>query len=129
MKKNKKTVTKSSRSFFENGMQGHSAVKNITSLNNDMYLIKRTSGRPLVKILVADIYIAGEADIAEIKPSLLDIDCIILIGFHNRYSYAAKELAKSMNVGLFDNREFFGAINYSGENLINYEKKTDPTNF
>jgi hypothetical protein len=28
-----------------------------------------------------------------------------------------------MNVGLFDNREFFGAVNFSGKALVNYEKK------
>ena len=104
-------------------MRGHSAVSSITNLGNDMYLIKRTGNRSDIKIIVADIYIAGEAEVYEINPNLFDIDCIVLIGFYNRYSFAAKDLAKSMNVGLFDNREFFGAVNFTGKALVNYEKK------
>lgn len=121
--KNKQAVATSSKSFFENGMRGHSAVSSITDLGNDKYLIKRTGNRPDIKIIVADIYIAGEAEVYEINPNLFDIDCIVLIGFYNRYSFAAKDLAKSMNVGLFDNREFFGAVNFTGKALVNYEKK------
>lgn len=121
--KNRQSVLRSSKSFFENGMTGHSAVASITDLGNDMYIIKRTGDRPDIKILVADIYIAGEAEIHEVNPNLFDIECIVLIGFYNKYSYAAKDLAKSMDVGLFDNREFFGAVNCTGKALVNYEKK------
>ena len=122
-KKNRQTVAKSSKTFFEKGMKGHSAVDNITDIGNDMYIIKRTLDRPDIKVLVADIYIAGEAEIHEINPNLYDIDCIILIGFYNSYSCAAKDLAKSMKVGLYDNREFFGAVNCTGKELLNYGKK------
>lgn len=34
-----------------------------------------------------------------------------------------KKLAKSMNVGLFNYREFFGAIHYSGNAFIDYTQK------
>lgn len=120
---NRETVAPSSKTFFEKGMNGHSAVKSITDLGNDLYLLNRTLDRPNIKILVADIYIAGEAEILEINPNLHDIDCIVLIGFYNRYSIAAKELAKSTNVGLYDNREFFGAVNCTGNAFINYKRK------
>ncbi|CAA0222139.1 hypothetical protein ACE1MK_10835 [Tenacibaculum maritimum] len=121
--KNKQSVATSSKIFFENGMGGHSAVASLTDLGNDLYIIKRTGNRTDLKIIVADIYIAGEAEVHEINPNLHNIDCIVLIGFYNRYSFAAKDLAKSMNVGLFDNREFFGAVNFTGTALVNYEKK------
>jgi len=121
--KNRHTVAISSKSFFEKGMRGHSAVKSITEIGNDLYIIKRTEDRPDIKVLVADIYIAGEAEIYEINPNLHNIDCIVLIGYYNRYSNASKELAKSMNVGLYDNREFFGAVNCTGKALIYYFKK------
>jgi hypothetical protein len=121
--KNKQAIATSSKIFFENGMRGHSAVTSITDLGNDLYIIKRTGNRSDLKIIVADIYIAGEAEVHEINPNLLNIDCIVLIGFYNKYSFAAKDLAKSMNVGLFDNRDFFGAVNFTGKALVNYEKK------
>lgn len=100
--KNIEKVAPSSKTFFKNGMNGHSAVRCITDLGNNMYLINRTDNKPDIKVLVADIYIAGEADILEISSNLHDIDCIVLIGFYNRYSNEAKKLAKSMNVGLFN---------------------------
>lgn len=124
-KNNRETIAPSSKSYFENGMKGHTAVSQIIYLGNDLYIIKRTEDRPDLKILVADIYIAGEAEILEINPNLHDIDGIVLIGFYNRYSVAAKELAKSMNVGLYENREFFGAINCIGKAFINYTRKKD----
>lgn len=120
---NKITVAKSSKIYFESGMKGHSAVSLIISLGENTFLIKRTEGRSDLKILVADIYIAGEADILEINPNSHSIDGIVLIGFYNRYSSAAKELARSMNVGLFDNREFYGAVNCTGNAFLNYERK------
>lgn len=122
-RKNREPVKKSSYEFFENGMKGHSAVQDIISLGESKYLIKRTQGRPDIKVLVADIYIMGEADIYEINPKQNHIECIVLIGFYNRYSFVAKRLAKNMGVALFDNREFFGAVNYTGEAFINYERK------
>lgn len=121
--KNIEKVAPSSKTFFKNGMNGHSAVRCITDLGNNMYLINRTDNKPDIKVLVADIYIAGEADILEISSNLHDIDCIVLIGFYNRYSNEAKKLAKSMNVGLFNYREFFGAIHYSGNAFIDYTQK------
>jgi hypothetical protein len=123
-KDNREVVAKSSIRFFENGMRGHSAVWDIVDIGDNQYILKRTEDKPDLKILVADIYIAGEADIFEINPTLHGIDCIVLIGFYNRYSYPAKDLAKEMNVGLFDNREFFGAVNCIGKAFLNYKRKT-----
>jgi hypothetical protein len=86
-------------------------------------LIERTKDRPDLRVLIADIYIAGEADIIEILNNHPDIDCIVLVGFYNRYSYAAKEYATMSNVGLYDNREFWGAVNCTGPLFLKYKKK------
>ena len=120
---NQQKVSYSSRKFFENGMRSHNAVKNIENLGDNLYLIERLHNKTDLKILVADIYIVGEADIMEINPTLLGIDSIVLIGFYNRYSFAAKEYAKTLGVGIFDNREFFGAINYTDKAFIDYKLK------
>ena len=70
----RKEIAPSSRSFFVRGMAGHSAVKSISDLGRDVYLIKRTEDRPDIKVLIADIYIAGEGDIIEITYNYYDID-------------------------------------------------------
>lgn len=123
--KNRESVKYSSSKFFENGMNGHTAVRKIRSAGKDIYEIERTNDRPSIRVLIADIYIAGEADIYEINPSALGIDCIVLVGFYNKYSSAAKDLAKHMDVGLYTNREFFGAVNLSGNKFLNYEPKKE----
>ena len=61
----------------------------------------------------------------EITYDYSNIDCIVLVGFYNRYSRAAKEYAKEMNIGLYDNREFFGAVNCTGYAFLNYERKSE----
>lgn len=121
--KNKQKILSSNKDFFEKGMKGHNAVLDIINIGDDLYLIKRTNNRKNIKLKIADIYIAGEADIYEITSDNEDIDCIVLIGFYNKYSIAAKQLATKMNIALFINREFFGAINCVGQHFINYEKK------
>lgn len=119
----RKDITYRTREFFENGMRGHSAVLDITNLHDDVYCIERTYDRHDLKVLIADIYICGEADIFDITYQYSDLDCIVLVGFYNRYSSSAKELALSENIGLFDMREFYGAVNYSGKRMLNYVKK------
>lgn len=120
----RKDIAGSTRDFFIRGMEGHSAVLAIKQLSGDVYLIERTNGRPDIKVLIADIYIAGEGDILEITYDYSDIDCIVLVGFYNRYSRAAKNLAKERNIALYDNREFFGAVNCPGYAFLNYERKS-----
>lgn len=123
--KNTHPIAPSSRSYFENGMYGHYAVQGITAEDEHVYVISRSWGRSDVRVYVADIYIASEADIIEICRNHKGIDCIVLIGFFNRYSQSAKSMAGSMGVGLFDLREFYGALNYSGERFIDYEKQNE----
>lgn len=123
----KKTVgvAPSSRDFFVNGMRGHSAVISVRACGDNVYIIERTRDRKDLKVLIADIYIAGAADIVEIRDKYDDIDAVVLVGYYNRYSLGAKDMAKSMNLGLFDRIEFWGAVNYSGTRFLNYEKKHD----
>lgn len=119
----RKVVTQSSRDFFIRGMKGHSAVSDISPISGDLYLIERTNDRPDLRVLIADIYIAGESDIIEMTYEYPNIDCIVLVGFYNRYSGAAKSIAKERSIGLYDKSEFFGAVNCVGRAFLNYVKK------
>ena len=123
-KSNRDKPLKSSIDYFERVVSGHTAVTNLTEVSENVYLIERTGERPSIRVLVADIYVVSEADIFEIVTSYYDLTCVLLIGFYNRYSNAAKERAISENLGLFNMKEFFGAINYIGQKLITYEPKT-----
>lgn len=122
--KNREKPLKSSVEYFERVISGHTAVESINEVSENVYEIERTGGRPTIKVLVADIYVVSEADIFEIVTTNYNLNCVLLIGFYNRYSSDAKERAKAENLGLFNMKEFFGAINYIGQKLINYEPKT-----
>ena len=104
-------------------MQGHRAVMDIKNLHDDVYLIDRTEGRPAITVLIADIYICGEADIYDITSNYYGLDCIVLVGFYNRYSWRAKDAARTNNIGLYDMREFYGAIHLVGDKMLDYVKK------
>lgn len=104
-------------------MQGHKAVLGITNLHDDVYRIERTEGRPDLTVLIADIYICGEADIYDITYNYFDLDCIVLVGFYNRYSLSAKNVARTNQIGLYDMREFYGAIHLVGDRMLDYVKK------
>jgi adenylate cyclase len=77
------------------------------------------SGRP------GDYEYVALADVLEgkIDPRAFS-DCIVLVGFYNRYSGAAKEFARERKIGLYDNREFFGAVNCTGNAFLNYVRKS-----
>lgn len=122
--KNREKPLKSSVAYFEKVISGHTAVQSLKEVSENVYEIERTGGRPKIRVLVADIYIVSEADIFEIVTTNYDLTCVLLIGFYNRYSEDAKERAKTENIGLFNMKDFFGAINYIGQKLINYEPKT-----
>lgn len=84
---------------------------------------RKEKDRPDLKVLITDIYIAGEGDIIEIMYEYSDIDCIVLVGYYNRYSGAAKDLAKDNNIALYDYREFWGAVHCTGSAFLNYKRK------
>lgn len=63
----RKDIAGSTRDFFVRGMEGHSAVRSITRQEGDVYLIERTKDRLDLRVLIADIYIAGEGDIVEMN--------------------------------------------------------------
>lgn len=121
--KNRQKPFPSSVSYFENVIGNHNAVKSLVEVSENVYEIQRTGARPPIRILVADIYVVSEADIFEIATTYHGLDCILLIGFYNTTSWAARERAKSENMGLFNMKEFFGALNFIGEKFINYEPK------
>lgn len=98
-------------------------VEDFHQIGENIYEIIRIGSKPTIKVLLVDIYVVSEADVFEIISTNNNLDCILLVGYCNSTTVAAKEKAKSENIGLFDFREFMGAINFTGEKFINYEPK------
>ncbi len=105
--------------FFISATSNHSKVASVLEMSQYFYEVKRI-GLPNLKIALSNIYVLGEADVHEMLAEYDGVDCIVVGGNWNTYTGAAKQLAKDCGVGLFQFREFFGAINNEGNKFLNY---------
>jgi len=108
--------------FFKNAIGNHTKVTSIEEISDYFYKIERKN-LPDLKVVLSNIYILGEADVHELMAEYQGVNCILVGGNWNCYSDDAKLTAKYYRVGLFQFGEFFGAINYAGNQFLNY----DPT--
>jgi len=69
---------------------------------------------------MTNIYIVGEADVAEILADEGEIDAIVTLSGWNSYSTRAKSICRNQGVGLFVFKEFLGAIYSSGQKFLDY---------
>lgn len=109
-----------SREFFYNIISNHSKVKNIEQIGVPLFSIEKKNGDTLTALLV-DIYIIGDAEILDLMSKYANIDAIINISMWNEYAYSAKEIAREHEIGLFEIKEFMGALNcVSRKAFLNY---------
>jgi predicted RNase H-like nuclease (RuvC/YqgF family) len=94
-------------------------VQKVEPLRRQVYRIVRKDKHDIV-VFLTNVYIVGEADVYEITSENKDINSIVTVSAWNSCSRDAKQLAKTMNIGLFDMKEFLGAIYYAGTSFTNY---------
>ncbi|MEV7008892.1 hypothetical protein [Streptosporangium sp. NPDC051022] len=73
-----------------------------------------------VRVAFTEIYILGIADLREILEEFPNIDAIVNLSLWNYYTKEAKGKAKEYGIGLFELKEFLGALNYAGDSFISY---------
>ena len=83
-------------------------VSNVTQAKPQLLIVKKTDGFTL-KVHMTNIYIVGEADVAEIMADEDKIDAIVTLSAWNSYSSRAKSICKDQ-----------GVVFYSGEKFLNY---------
>ncbi len=105
--------------FFKSATRNHSRVTSVEEISEYFYEVERI-GLPNLKIALSNIYVLGEADVHELLGEYDGVDCIVVGGNWNTYTGIAKQLAKDCDVGLFQFREFFGAINNEGNKFLDY---------
>lgn len=81
-------------------------------------IVNRPSGSIVVHL--NNIYIVSEADVVEIMAEMPDVDAIVTVSNWNSWTNSARELARSHGKGLFNAKEFLGAVNFSGHSFVNY---------
>lgn len=103
-------------------------VTEIKRIKPQLMLINRTNG-PSLKVHITNIYIVGEADVAEIVSEESDLNAIVTLSGWNSYTSEAKSLCKEYGIGLFVFKEFLGAVYKNGKYFLDYlhpeDKKRD----
>lgn len=94
-------------------------VLNVTLVKPQLLIVTKTDGA-FLKVHITNIYIVGEADVAEILADEGEIDAIVTLSAWNSYSSRAKSICRDQGVGLFVFKEFLGAVYYSGQKFLDY---------
>lgn len=105
--------------YFVKIVKSREFVQKIEYLRPQVFRIVRKDKHDII-VFLTNVYIVGEADVYEITSENKDINCIVTVSAWNSCSKDGKRLARTMNIGLFDMKEFLGAIYYAGTSFTNY---------
>ncbi|SIR68672.1 hypothetical protein SAMN05878482_10533 [Peribacillus simplex] len=106
--------------FFLDVISKHQSVKSVKQIGLPLFkLIKKNDSE--LRVLLVNIYILSESEFLDIFSRYQNIDAIVNSSNWNDYTGSAKNLAKEHNIGLFNFKEFMGALNYDNKHFfINY---------
>ncbi len=77
-------------------------------------------GKSNLKVFMTNIYIVGLADVYEILSEVGNVDAIVTLSAWNSYTQEAKEECRKKDIGLFNFKEFLGAVYYDGQKFVYY---------
>ncbi len=95
--------------YFESQMNKHGKVASLTAQGDSVYKLTRTQGDTL-RVFICECYAFGVAEYMETVENLEDVDVVIINSAWCGYSPDAKFHCRESNVGLFQIREFMGAL-------------------
>jgi hypothetical protein len=101
-------------------MEGHSKVNGLENPAPQVYVIERRDMAP-VKIFLTNSYVVGQAEYFEVREQHPDLDALVTIGPYNSVATAAKHQGLDDGVGVFQFKEFYGALNYEGSDFVCYQ--------
>lgn len=106
--------------FFLDVISKHQSVKSVKQIGLPLFkLIKKNDSE--LRVLLVNIYILSESEFLDIFSRYQSIDAIVNSSNWNDYTGSAKNLSKEHNIGLFNFKEFMGALNYDNKQFfINY---------
>lgn len=104
-------LLQSSVDFFRSVLQTHSSVERYSCAGDHIYHVKRKAGSD-VEVYLTNLYTIGIADYVDIRSRFPDVNCIVVASMWNSYTSDAKKMAVADRIGMFDIKEFMGAINY-----------------
>lgn len=112
------------KTFIERFLSNHRAIKNLQELNRGTMLVELQDNR-ILKVFVTNTYYFTDYTldrVLEVDPA---VDVIICSSPAGQYSASAKQQCIEHGIGLFMLGEFMGAINFSGEQYLNFLLKAE----
>ena len=112
-------ASRGSIAFFEKAVGGHTRVSKLSSAGSQSYDLDR-SGLSRVRVWVCDVYEVTSADVAAILADDPTVDAIVTMSMWNHVTAEAHAEGVDRGVGVFVFKELMGALNYAGDELVNY---------
>jgi hypothetical protein len=105
--------------FFEKALRGHTKVASVRREGDQTYVIERHSHSP-IKVFLTNSYVVGLAEYHEVRGEVSGLDAIVTISPYNSVSGDAWRAGQADGVGVFQFKEFYGALNYEGDSFVSY---------
>lgn len=99
-----------SRDWLIGALANHSNVESVTPVGDSGISITRKNGDEIQACFTGK-YVFSEFELAEMRRSHPDVNCVVMGSSWLRYTVGAKECAKDQQIGLFTVNELFGALN------------------
>ncbi len=100
-------------------LAGSRAVLDIRREHDQVIRVERAKYGPLI-VFMTNIYTVSLSDVHEIISEAGELDAIVTMSAWNGYTSEAKQACKEMGIGLFQFKEFLGAVYYDGQEYLDY---------
>ena len=97
-------------SFFEHRMRTHSRVASLVPMDTGLYLLATDTGKSLV-VFICDCYSYGVAEYIETISKIGNVDVVIINSVWCGYTDDVKLQCREERVGIFNIKDFMGALN------------------
>lgn len=101
------------RPEFERYLRSKKEFRSLRELRPYVYEVEMARGVHVATLV--NYYLLSESALLEIREADHDADAIVNVPGWNTYTPEARRLANSQEVGLFDWKEFMGAVHYAGD--------------
>lgn len=114
-------------SFVERTLGSRDNLIHVSRESDIVFNIARDDGEVIIALVVGR-YTISLNDVIRAKSEFPQITCIVGEGNWSGYTEEAKEYGSSIGVGVFEMREFLGAINWKNVNSYHRkDRKGNPT--
>ena len=112
--------TTKQRLLFAEYLLNKDAISEVGEVRDGVFMVKKRGVRELLVQLV-DIYTVSEADVHRLMGEEPSTKAIVTASNWNTYTVEAKALARANGIGLFNWKEFMGAIHKDGNDFVDFK--------